>query len=145
MSNSEPEIVGDKLRNAILVVWLASKFDKNTSKSELRRITSYDSSGLYSAIEAGWFKEEQDRLVLTDKAIIYLRKNLVEQRTLSRMLLAILGFFPMMNFADWYMLTFLNVKVIYNPIASIASASLFLIVAFNWYRLEWWTLRRKAN
>lgn len=145
MSKNEDQISGDKLRNAILVIWLASKYDKNLPKSDLRRISGYDSSGLYSAIEAGWFKEEQDKVVLTDKAVSYLKKNIIEFRRVIKILLVFIGFFPLMNFLDWYLLTFKNINLIYEPISSIASTILLLLLALNWYRLEWWFLKRKAK
>ena len=70
-----PEIVGDKLRKALMIVWLANKFDRNIQISKLRRLIGYDSSGLYSAIDSGWFKEENGRLLLTEKANSYLQKK----------------------------------------------------------------------
>jgi hypothetical protein len=78
MSRDDKQIKGDKLRNAILLVWLASKYDKNLSAAKLRRIIGYDSSGLYSASESGWFKQEKDKIVLTDKANSYLHETLLK-------------------------------------------------------------------
>lgn len=144
MAKSEDQIYGDKLRNAIMVIWLASKYAKNMSKSELRRISGYDSSGLYSAIESGWFREEGNTVILTEKAISYLKRNLLEYRTMIRTLFVFITIFPFINLLDWYLLTFHNINLVYNPLSSIASAIPILLIALNWYRIEWWLIKRKS-
>jgi hypothetical protein len=145
MSRDDKQIKGDKLRNAILIVWLASKYDKNLSAAKLRRIIGYDSSGLYSASESGWFKQEKDKIVLTDKANSYLHETLLKPHSNIRTLLIYFAFVPAINFLDWYLLTSFNINMSYHPLVSIAFFILFLLIALNWYRLVWWTFKRKGN
>ena len=145
MSRKAEQIVGDKLRNALMIVWLASKYDKNLSVSELRRMSGYDSSGLYSAMESGWFKQETEKIVLTDKAVVYLYENLIQTHSLIKTILVYIAIFPLLNLFDWYLITSFNINLFYNPLASIASIILLLLLAFNWYRVVWWTLRRKSD
>ena len=45
MPDAPEEIIGDKLRKALIIVWLANKFDRKIQISKLRRSIGYDSSG----------------------------------------------------------------------------------------------------
>ena len=144
MNKDDIQIVGDKLRNAILIVWLASKYDKQLSASELRRIIGYDSSGLYSASESGWFKQEKDKIVLTDASNSYLHEKLIKPYSIVRTILIYIALFPLINFLDWYLLTSFNINMIYHPLASITSCVFCLLIALNWYRIVWWILKRKG-
>ena len=74
-----PEIPGDKLRNAILIVWFLNKFNETMPIASIRRMAGYQSSGIYSARESGWFREEGGKIVLTSEAELYCEKNILNK------------------------------------------------------------------
>ena len=143
--DKEKEIVGDKLRKALVVVWLANKYDKNIQTAKLRKIIGYDTSGLYSARETGWFKEEEGRLVLTEKAGLYLQENLLLPHIITRRLLSYIAIFPLLNFIQWILLNYFNILLFADPLASLASIALLVLFILNWYRIYWWVLKRKKG
>ena len=138
-----PEIVGDKLRKALMIVWLANKFDRKIQLSKLRRLIGYDSSGLYSAIDSGWFKEENGRLLLTEKANSYLQKKLLTTHNLIRSLLTYMAVLLLGNLFQWFLLTYYGVYLVFTPYALLAVIFILLFLVINWYRFCWWLIKTK--
>ena len=145
MSDAPEEIIGDKLRKALIIVWLANKFDRKIQISKLRRLIGYDSSGLYSAMDSGWFKEENGRLLLTEKANSYLQKNLLTTHSLIRRLLTYMAVFPLINLFQWFLLTYYNLYLVFNPYGLLAAIFILFFFAMNWYRIYWWLIKTKNS
>ena len=137
------EIKGDKLRRAILIIWLANKFDEQLSISDLRRLCGYTGSGIYSAKEAGWFIEKEGKFIeLSEKGQLYLEKNiLVLYRTVK--LLIIFSIFPLsLLLIQKLMYKNLNILLLFNEYSLCIAIILFIFMFIYLYRIMWFFEKR---
>lgn len=139
----EPEIVGDKLRRALFIVWLATKFEKKISIADLRRLSGYSSSGIYSAKEAGWFTENKDGCIrVTDKGELYLEKNqLVVYKSIRQFMVSLL-FFLFYLLIQKLSYQYFGILMMSRVSWLIMSMIIILIMIFFWYRIIWFLEKR---
>ncbi len=140
-----PRVRGDTLRKAMVVVWLANKFEKGISKSELARISGYKGTGLWSASGHDWFIESpEDKIIkLTEKAELYLKENQLNTFYYARMVFItvayLLGFLALQdilmdafNYALKYEWQYLSPAIIFC-----------ILVITYFYRILWYFTKRK--
>lgn len=140
-----PRIKGDKLRKAMFVVWLANKFDKGISKSELARLSGYKGTGLYSASEHDWFKEgpDDDMIRLTEKAELYLKENQLKTYDLAKMLFVVMTYFLGLLALQDIFLDVFNLEFKYEWQHLFPVIIVFIIVIRYFYRIVWYFMKRK--
>jgi len=145
MSN-EPEIVGDKLRKAIFIVWLSNKFEKGISRAELRRLSGYKSSGLYSAKEEGWFTEnDKGKLGLAPEAELYLEKNLISPHKIIKLLLSYLLLFISLLIIQEFLVLKYEMLLRFNIFGSTIAAIILILIIVFWYRIFWFLEKRSIR
>jgi len=96
-------------------------------------------------MDSGWFKEENGRLLLTEKANSYLQKNLLTTHSLIRRLLTYMAVFPLINLFQWFLLTYYNLYLVFNPYGLLAAIFILFFFAMNWYRIYWWLIKTKNS
>jgi hypothetical protein len=136
--NEEPTIKGDKLRRAIFLVWLSNQFNEKLSYSELGRMVSYTSSGLYTGKEGGWFIENMNgELTLTDKSELYLQKNQLEFSKLIRILLAYMVIIFVTLLVQHYVYYEYDFLLMFNRATLIFGIVIMFLLYHFWYRILW--------
>lgn len=140
-----PIVKGDKLREAMRVVWFANKFEKGISTSELSRMSGYSSTGIWSAIEHGWFKEApEDKMIqLTDKGELYLKEKLLTSFELLRMVFALITSFLMFLALQDIFLDVFNIPLKYEWEHLFPSIVFLAVVYYFYYRIVWIVRKRK--
>ena len=135
-----PSVRGDKLRNAILVIWLANKFEKGISKSELARISGYKGTGLWSASEHDWFIEnpEDNMIKLTEKAESYLKKNQLDTFYYARMVLVTIAYLLGILAAQDILMDTFNFALKYEWQHLSLPIIFLILVITNFYRIIWY-------
>jgi len=139
------EIVGDKLRKAILIVWFLNKFNDSMPTAMIRRMAGYQGSGVYSAMESGWFREEGGRIELTTEAELYCEKNILPKYKIARMffiytaytlILLLVNEYLIINYGLMLRFTFYSVLIVF----------LFIMAFWGFfYRIIWYIRKYNAK
>ena len=142
--NEDTEVRGDLLRKAIFVVWLANRYNKTISVSELTRIAGYSSSGIYSAKETGWLKINGN-VTLPQKSELYLEKNILYYHKAVKQITLSILIFTIMMILQRYAYDQYNIILIGSPILLYASAIILIFLYIFWYRLLWIVTKNRAR
>ena len=142
--NEDTEVRGDLLRKAIFVVWLANRYNKTISVSELTRIAGYSSSGIYSAKETGWLKINGN-VTLPQKRELYLEKNILYYHKAVKQITLSILIFTIMMILQRYAYDQYNIILIGSPILLYTSAIILIFLYIFWYRLLWIITKNRAR
>ena len=141
----DPSIKGDKLRDAIFIVWLANKFDRDIQTADLRRLSGYAGSGMYGGKESGWFTEnEKGSLGLTEKGELYLRTKLLGSHDIVRGLFLYVALTFLMMLIQNYLYYEYNYTLIYKRTTLALASTTFILFYLVWYRFNWFFIKRKT-
>lgn len=130
---------GDKLRDALLFVYMHNKFSKDKIKvADLKKIVDYSAGGAYSAFESRYLEKTGDEIQLTEEGKDYVKNQVLPQYDIYKSygnVLLTLGIFFLFQ---WFYWTYLNVPVILSwyfalMILAFGLFLRFFILRFNFY------------
>jgi hypothetical protein len=92
---------GDKLRDALLFVYMHNRFSKDKIKvADLKKIVDYSAGGAYSAFESRYLEKTGDEIYVTEEGEDYVKNRILPQYDVYKSygnILLILGFFSSFN------------------------------------------------
>ena len=138
---ASPEIVGDKLRKAILIVWFLNKFNENMPKATIRRMAGYQGSGIYSAMESGWFKEEQGKIILTTEAELYCEKKILTNLKIVQFFFIYAAYTLALLIVNEYLIIKFGIMIRFNFYTTSIAFIIIIAFWFLFYRIMWYMLK----
>jgi len=131
------EIGGGKLRKAILIVWFLNRFNKKMSTSAIRKMVGYQGSGLYSAMEGGWFKEVEGNIRLTPKAERVCKTEILPKYNIARMFGFYIFYTMFLLFINEYIIINYEHMFRFNLYVSLFGMFFGLVFFSFFYRIIW--------
>ena len=140
-----PELVGDKLRQAILIVWFLNKFNENISTAAIRKMAGYEGSGIYSAMESGWFKVENGVITLSPDAELVCEKKILPKFKIARTFILYLAYTPLLLILNEYLVRKYSLMLRFNYEVTLVTIFVALICWLFFYRIAWFNIKRKKE
>jgi hypothetical protein len=145
MSEDTLALKGDKLRDALFVVWLANRYHDELSIADLAKISGYKSTGVYSAKEEGWFIEESGVIKLSEQGKSYVKNYVLKGLNSQLLLIYYLFLLALVLFVQSVAFRYYGLLIMPDPLGTgIGLAVILFLIAF-YYRLYWIILKRKKN
>lgn len=138
-----PEIVGDKLRNAILIVWFLNKFNEDISTAAIRKMAGYEGSGVYSAMDRGWFIVESGVIKLTPAAELYCEKKILPRFKIARVFILFLAYTPLLLLLNEYLIRTYGLMLRFNYEVMLVTIFVAFFCWLFFYQLVWYNVKRK--
>jgi hypothetical protein len=141
------QLKGDKLRDLIFLVHLNNKYGKGKNDiSELKRVLSYSTGGIYSALDSsGYFERTPTEIKLTDKGQKYLKNRVLPPyETLKTVGYAIL-FLGAILTLQWVDYTYFNQYLVFPWYSNLSFIFLGTFMIFFILRMKYYLAKRRMS
>jgi hypothetical protein len=137
---------GDKLRDAILYVYLHTEFSKDKIKvADLKKTVGYGSGGAYSAFESRYLEKINDEIRLTEEGIDYVKSRILPKfdiyKSYGNVIITISVFF----FVQWLEWTYLNVAIIPGWYFALMLLILGIFLRFFVLRFDFFVMKKRKK
>lgn len=140
------EVRGDKLRDAILYIYLHNKFSKEKIKvADLKKTVGYGSGGAYSAFESRYLEKINDEIRLTEEGKDYVKSRILPKFDIYKSYGNVLITLGIFFFVQWFEWTYLNVPLIPSWYFALLILILGFFLRFFILRFDFFVMKKRKK